>query len=202
MKSFGLKHIFNFDLLTTLRENGIMNVTAGLYSVTGPQCMFKQMDGLRAGRCMDGESDRVQPGGEVQVFPCRKRWHQTFSFGNGIDAPKGSIHLNIPLHIQNRIRNKGKDQEAHMCLGVLNRGNRDEQDWSSIDESYDNEDRIELADKNEDWSPLSEWKDEQLVTTRCSNVGGVIEWVFIPFINENNVIYNEMKNDEEALKEL
>ena len=177
-----------------------MNVTSGSYSQSGPQCMFKQMDGVRQGRCMDGESDRTQPGGEIQVFPCRKRWHQTFSFGNGIQTPKGSIHMNVPLHIQNRIKSKGKTQEPHMCVGVLGRGNNDEDDWDN-----ENSDRNDVTKDvgsakqtkqlSVDLLPLSSWEDEQLVTTRCSNIGGVIKWIFVPFIDESDANYVIMDED-------
>lgn len=164
-----------------------MSVTSGLYSQTGPQCMFTQMDGLRTGRCMDGESDRTQPGGEVQVFPCRKRWHQTFSFGNGELAPLGSIHMNVPLHVQNRIKSKGKDQEPHMCLGVLGRGDKDEVDWDAEVTTNMDEDEISISSKDGARAPLSEWEGEQVVTTRCSNTEGIIEWIFVPFIHEDEV---------------
>jgi hypothetical protein len=53
-----------------------MAVTKGNYSATGPRCMLKQMDGIRAGRCYDGHADSLQPGGPVQVFPCVHQWYQ------------------------------------------------------------------------------------------------------------------------------
>ena len=186
-----------------------MNVTAGLYIETGPQCMFKQMDGIREGRCMDGESSRTQPGGEVQVFPCRNRWHQTFSFGNSVHTPKGSLHMNVPLHIQNRIKSKGKDQEPFMCLGVLGRGNRDEEDWDENQNVFEDDDEIQsedvlgaIYDELEDQALplLSEWSGEQLVTTRCSNLGGVIEWIFVPFVHEDDVTYNIFSEADDASK--
>ena len=59
-----------------------MNVTKGKYSVAGPRCMLKQMDGMRAGRCFDGQADSLQPGGETQVFPCwGEKWFQFVAFG-------------------------------------------------------------------------------------------------------------------------
>ena len=188
-----------------------MNVTAGLYAPTGPQCMYKQMDGLREGRCMDGESSRIQPGGELQVFPCRNRWHQTFSFGNSVHTPKGSLHMNVPLHIQNRIKSKGKDQEPFMCLGVLGRGNKDETDWDESETNVGDEDEDETRsedilgtsydDVEDETLPLlSEWSGEQVVTTRCSNFGGVIEWIFVPYVHEAYATYNIFSEADDASK--
>jgi hypothetical protein len=76
-----------------------------------------------------------------------------------------------------------------MCLGVLERGNEDEPDWN--DERYTEirQERAALkADPNhfadQDWEPLSYWNEAKIVTTQCTNLGAVIEWVFIPFIDE------------------
>jgi hypothetical protein len=35
-----------------------------------------------------------------------------------------------------------------------------------------------------EWTPLSQFVEEQIVTTQCSNAGAVIEWLFVPFIEE------------------
>jgi hypothetical protein len=39
--------------------------------------------------------------------------------------------------------------------------------------------------------PLSHWKDHQLITTRCSNIGAVVEFVVVPFIVEDNMTKHE-----------
>jgi len=163
-----------------------MVVSPGMYSLTGPQCMFKQMDGLRVGRCMDGESDQTQLGGEIQVFPCRNKWQQTFSFGNGVQTPVGSLHLNVPLHVQNRIQSKGKEQEPHMCIGVVGRGDRDEEKWDVDDGNLRGK---EEAKKRNRLASLEEWEGEQVVTTRCSNVGAIIEWILVPFVHKDDAEY-------------
>jgi hypothetical protein len=170
--------------------------------------MIRMMDGIRVGRCLDGESLEVQPGGPVHVFPCTKRWHQFLSFGNGKEVPKGSLHTTVPLHTRRRIAETGREQEAYMCFGVAGRGDKDEGDWLGTnaenyegDESEDYEsgdeeaetdvvdeiDEDSFVDETEDGSlpPLSDWEGEQLVATRCSNVGAVIEWILVPFIEED-----------------
>jgi len=214
--------------------NGTLIATPGEYSASGPRCNLKQMDGLRKNRCMDGESDRVQPGGEIQVFPCVGRWHQLWSFGvdssagntansqDALTAPGGSIHMNVPLHVRNRIRSKGRgEQVEYMCVGVTGRGGLDEELWSEDEDEEEEEDEGEqvvkeeeqteikrgLAEKHHEYHesdsaedeeeesrensliPLSEWIDAQVVTTRCDNVGAVIEWVFIPFVDSDNPQY-------------
>jgi hypothetical protein len=168
--------------------------------------MIQMMDGIRAGRCMDGESLDAQPGGLVHVYPCTKRWHQFLSFGNGKEVPKGSIHTTVPLHTRRRIAETGREQEAYMCLGVRGRGDLDEEDWlgereeeEAYEESSHEEDPLDQIDEDsfsvdgDDMdeeehdggrAPLSDWAGEQLIATRCSNVGAVIEWVLVPYIVE------------------
>jgi hypothetical protein len=189
-------------------ESGDIEVTPGLFSPTGPRCMFRMLEGPRIGRCLDGESLDLQPGGLVHVFPCTKRWHQYLSFGNGKEVPAGAIHTTVPMHTRKRIAETGREQEAYMCLGVAGRGDLDEEDWlgqrgedndesgDENDESGDEEDETdELDDTNEDTDatdedeaeglePLHLWENEQLVATRCSNVGAVVQWIVVPFIYE------------------
>lgn len=170
------------------------------------------MDGVRAGRCLDGESLDSQPGGPVHVYPCTKRWNQFLSFGNGVNVPKMAIHTNVPLHTRSRIAETGREQEAYMCLGVTGRGELDEEDWLGVrrvedesnddDESDDEENLTDEIDRDtfsleeddskedpeldEDGFPsLFAWEGKQLIATRCSNSGAVIEWVVVPFIVED-----------------
>lgn len=202
-------------------ETGEIEVTSGLFTPTGPRCMIRMMDGLRAGRCLDGESLDAQPGGPVHVFPCTKRWNQFLSFGNGKDSPKMSIHSNVPLHIRKRIAETGREQEPYMCLGVSGRGKLDEEDWLGVrksdedEQSSDDEDKelmeeidhdnfsLEGDDEGENGSkledgfpPLSQWEGKQLIATRCSNVGAVIEWVVVPFIVEDFESSNNIQSAE------
>lgn len=178
------------------RDTGEMNVTLGSYSATGPRCMLQQMDGMRAGRCYDGGSTNIQPGGPTQVYPCLREWFQFVSFGDGRVAPKGSLYSTIPSHIVKQLRNLGHEQIPYMCLGVYERGVDDELDWN--DENYQ-ADKVERAARkaestsvvDEKWKPLSGWKEDNVMTTQCTNAGAVIEWVFVPFIAGEETLEND-----------
>uniref|UniRef100_A0A7S4EKK1 protein xylosyltransferase n=1 Tax=Pseudo-nitzschia australis TaxID=44445 RepID=A0A7S4EKK1_9STRA len=176
-------------------DSGIVEVTPGSFMQTGPKCALTMMDGVRTGRCLDGESLDNQPGGPVHVYPCTKRWNQYLSFGNGKDAPSGTIHTVIPLYTQKRINATGREQEAYMCVGVARRGEKDEEDWfgerEEFFESYEelDEDLEALeqdGDANDDigYHSLLYWLGQQLMTTRCSNEGAVLNWTLVPFVDE------------------
>jgi len=167
-----------------------MNVTAGNYSLTGPRCMIKQMDGVREGRCLDTDSDDLQPGGAGRVFPCTNRWYQFLSFGDGVTTPKGSMFSTIPSHVLRQIHNLGHEQIPYMCLGVRGRGNGDEVPWDPEDEEDDNTsdhkgEEDDEGDGDGGLPPLTKWLDQEIVTTQCTNEGAVIEWIFVPFITED-----------------
>lgn len=142
--------------------------------------MLKQIDGIRAGRCFDGQQDSLQPNGDIQVYPCVQQWFQFVSFGDGEHAPIGSLYSTIPSHIVQQIQNLGHDQSPYMCFGVRGRGSQDEVKWAGETGDVENE------DTSEDGTilPLSNWKGEQIVTTQCSNKDAVIEWLFVPYIVE------------------
>jgi hypothetical protein len=155
--------------------------------------MLQQMDGLRAGRCFDGGSTDFQPGGETQVYPCMREWYQFVSFGDGTFAPKGSLYSTIPFHIVKQIQAMGHAHIPYMCLGVFDRGDQDEMNWE--DEEYEktnpnstkiiqNQSSYIPKEFTKEWEPLSSFKKSGIVTTQCSNLGAVIEWVFVPFIEE------------------
>jgi len=166
---------------------GELEMVPGIYSAKGPSCGIKIGDGPRRGRCLDVESERTQPGGYLNVYPCSTKWHQLFSFGNGTIAPRGAIHASLPLHMARQLEKKEKVVHPHLCLGVFGRGDADESAW------------IEDEDEDEPWDPweydnverypngrksLQLWSGHQLQSTPCSNVGGVIEWYYVPFIVE------------------
>jgi len=189
-----------------------MAVTLGEYSKTGPRCMLQQMDGLRAGRCFDGGSTSFQPGGETQVYPCLREWFQFVSFGDGRSAPVGSLFSTIPQHIVKQIHNLGHEQISHMCLGVYERGSEDELDWDDKDYKMAKEERraqrLASVEKEEEaeYDNLAEWDGSHIITTQCTNTGGVIEWVFVPFIQDeglgeedpaSNTTEAPMEDDEE-----
>jgi hypothetical protein len=201
----------HYCFLFHYRENGEVVVKAGKYNPTGPRCMIQLMDGVRTGRCLDGESLDLDIGGPVHVHPCTKRWHQFLSFGNGNEVPKGVLHTNVPLHTRKRIAETGREQGPYMCLGVAGRGDLDEKDWLGVGEEHHDEatyeevqslvddtdldhdslavdgDEDELSEENEEgWLPLLEWENEQLIATSCSNAGAIIEWILVPFIVEDD----------------
>jgi hypothetical protein len=180
------------------RHSAEMEMTPGNYSPTGPRCMLTQMDGIRAGRCLDGHSSNIEPGGLVRVFPCVKRWPQFVSFGNGDLAPKGSMHTNVPQHIVDRIRESHPEdptQEAYLCLGVLRRGDNDEEHLYKAEAETNKDANTEEAEVDREYGEddydengvlkLDHFRGDKIVATRCSNFGAVIEWLFVPFIVED-----------------
>ena len=191
-------------------DSGELNVTQGLHSRTGPSCLLKQVDGIRKGRCTDIETERLKPGGPVHVFPCVHRWNQFVSFGDGEVAPKGSIHSNVPLHIIDRIKSKGRTQHPYMCFAVSGRGEDDTDDWEE-DAKLDKEDKSDEESLTPDIEnfealkaehgkpPLNLWSGKQLVSTPCSNTDAVIEWLFVPYIVEDSldVVEGEGEGEEE-----
>lgn len=159
----------------------------GEYSARGPSCVVKLGDGPRAGRCIDVESEITKPGGKVNVFPCYTKWHQLFSFGDGTIAPRGSIHASLPLHMARQMEKDDGEVHQHLCFGVNGRGDANETwiEWTEEEEDemdpweYDNVDMYPNGRKS-----LQLWNGQQLQTTPCSNVGGVVEFVYVPFIVE------------------
>ena len=146
-------------------STGEIKVTPGNYSVTGPRCMLKQMDGIRAGRCFDGDTGNDFPGGETLVFPCVHRWGQFLSVGDGSVAPKGSLFFHIPAYIIRMLARNGREQHDYMCLsvGAVSEGESDPVERKSS-------------------RPLSEWVDHPIVSIPCTDIENVIEWVFVPYI--------------------
>jgi hypothetical protein len=177
-------------------ETGHVNVTLGDYSATGPRCMLQQKDGLRAGRCWDGGPlSLLQPGGPSQVYPCVREWFQFVSFGDGRIAPKGALFTTMPSHIAKQVRQKGTGETPYICVGVHGRGIADELKWNG--QTYVPMPSGEDAGNNEKAdAPLSEWIGETVITTQCSNTGAVIEWVYVPFIADEDAV--EI-NEEDAL---
>jgi len=171
-------------------RSGVMQMTPGEFSDMGPQCMLKQIDGIRKGRCFDGDTGKSRPGGPMNVFPCVKRWHQFVSFGNGEAAPVGSIHTTVPGYIRNQIATDDFEQEPYMCFGVKGRGDMDEEDWKIAGEQPLDEDQV---DSPPGLKPLGKWSGQQLITTRCSNTDAVIEWLYVPYIVED-----ESQSDEDS----
>lgn len=148
--------------------------------------MLQQRDGLRAGRCWDGGPlTLLQPGGPTQVYPCVREWFQFVSFGDGRIAPKGALFSTIPSHIAKQIAQRGSGEMPFMCVGVHERGTDDELQWNG--KAYVPAAQESVVHKTND-APLSEFRGKPVITTQCSNVGAVIEWVFVPFINDPGAV--------------
>jgi hypothetical protein len=182
--------------LQRVHSTAELNMTAGNFSPTGPRCMITQADGVRAGRCLDGDSGiQPLPGGAAQVYPCAKRWHQFFSFGGNVEhdgngealPPKNAIHTSIPRHMVRRLRDHAgyPKQDYYICLGVRGRGDKDEDGWAVDEMSLDDgEDLVPEGIVPGEMPSVREWAGMQLVSTQCTNKDAVIEWVHIPFIVE------------------
>jgi len=178
-------------------ESGEMKATRDSITDLSPHCMIKQMNGLRKGRCIDIESERVKPGGEIQVYPCINSWHQIFAFGDGKYSPKNSLYTSVPTHIVTNIEKTGKVQATHLCLSTQGRGDFDEEEWeedksrkrdSSFDKSLFIPDEALVREKViTNQLPLDHWKNKQLVTTDCSNHMAVVTFLFVPFIVEESM---------------
>ncbi len=126
--------------------------------------------------------------------------------------------MNVPTEMLKRIRKSGRQQAPHMCMGVEGRGDLDEEEWEEdVDQEDSEEDtmsteadrknvekgQLNALPKEEDafLAPalLSEFMGDQVVTTRCDNKDAVIEWLFVPFIVEEDEA--SPVNDDEASDE-
>lgn len=147
------------------QTTGEIKATPGNYSVTGPRCMLKQMDGIRAGRCFDGDTGNEFPEGETLVFPCVHRWGQFLSVGDGSVAPKGSLFFHIPAHVIRMLARDGREQYDSMCLSV-----------GTVKEG-----ETGLVEKKSS-RPIADWVDHAVVSIPCTETENVIEWAFVPYI--------------------
>jgi hypothetical protein len=133
---------------------------------------------------------------KIQVYPCTKEWYQFLSIGDGQLAPSGALYATIPSHIVKQIHNLGHNQIPHMCLGVAGRGGKDEIDWENKeykkgqDNFYPNDDNISKSIE-----PLSQWRGKSMFSTQCSNIAAVIDFAFVPFINDEGETYIEEKTN-------
>ena len=163
-----------------------MNVTIGKYSMTGPRCMLRQRDGPRKNRCLDVESHRNEPGGELQVYPCFRKWHQLISFGNDIDTSINSIYFTMPSYMVTNPKKKHfgeKDTiqlKPQLCMGVYGRSNATDE-ATKFKRKY-NKTEFTPIDEDEQPSndnrtmPLSKWIGKQLLSVHCKkNEQGTIQ---------------------------
>ena len=129
----------------------------------------------------------------MQVFPCMNKWHQMFGFGNeGSGSGSGSIHSSIPRNVLNTILHKGKEQAPRLCFGVSRRGGTEYVSWEEDKDRADlnANDFVPMMSELEPYlkegkvPPLDLWKDKFLVTVPCSDMDAVVEFVFVPFVEE------------------
>lgn len=184
-----------------------MTMVKGKYTPAGPHCMIKQLGGPHNKRCIDIVGERVEPGGQLQVFPCMSQWHQMFGFGGGEIARNSTIFGSVPKHIINALRYKAKDQPPYLCFGVIGRGNKEYTPWNE-DEKREHLNTVDFVSKKAkkmrqktegQQLPLRLWKNKQLVTVPCTDESAVIDFLFVPFIVENDD--SEEDNMEEGVGE-
>lgn len=173
-----------------------MIMTSGLYSQTGPHCMIKQLGGLRNGRCIDIEGERVEPGGELQVWPCVNKWHQMFVFGDGKVSRNATIFGAIPNHIIKALQYKGVHQHPYLCFGVVGRSEVEYSPWNE-DTKQDQFNTFNFLPKKtkqlffqnisrDRLRSLRLWGGKQLVTMPCNDTDAIIDFLFVPFIVEDD----------------
>ncbi len=215
-------------LLLPRSDTAEMESSPGRYTPEGPRCEITQFGGPRHGRCLDIQGERMEPGGQLQVYPCSHKWHQMFGFGhgnknttdNGDSSPvKGSIYGSVPMHILRTIqkkmhtsidenqllskkyqhRDKPQQQAAHLCIGASGRGKTSYEPWEDDKHRIDLQ-AIDFVPTNiisQDDSTnrqgttsrsipsLDLWNDKYLVTVPCWDRDSVIEFLFVPFIEED-----------------
>ncbi len=96
-----------------------------------------------------------------------------------------------------------------MCFGVYGRSVDDELEWD--DENYVKESERESnepvgdaedGDAEEENPPLSEWEGEEIITTQCANKKAVIEWVYVPYVVEDEEADDsELEQNQEATED-
>lgn len=186
------------------RDTAQMESRKGRHS--SPHCMIKLRGGSRNGRCLDIQGERIEPGGQIQVYPCIHKWHQMYGFGDGTVAPVGSLHGSIPKNILNTIlqRRRGKDQAPHLCLGVSGRGGKRYIPWEEDENRVDlnhidfvpwNDTELERLLEQGQVPPIELWQDKLLVTVPCSgSSAAVLEFLFVPFVlEEEEDVHDEPK---------
>jgi len=65
-----------------------------------------------------------------------------------------------------------------------------------IDKDSFSVDGDELQNSEDGLDDLSDWEGSQLIATRCSNIGAVIEWILVPFIEDDDGTKVVYKNSD------
>lgn len=181
-----------------------MESAYGKYSPSGPQCMIKQYGGRRDGRCLDIPGEHVELSGLIQVYPCMNKWNQMFGFS--LHGKRGSIHLTLPSHLLSTKERTRFIQERNICLGASGRGDTIYEAWredqnrlklNATDFAPEEEHLMKFRDDSSTYLPLSFWENKFLVTVPCSDEKAVLDFIFVPFIEEEeSLIIHENYSDE------
>lgn len=192
----------------TLGESGEIQVTPGVVNPAGPRCFIK-VEGKKYSHCLGSKSlNKSEAVGHLVSTHCKGDWRKTFFFGDGMYAPKSTLHLMVPKSMRKMIEDDGRNQESHICLGVLGRGQKDEEVWnlpeiknishtnSKDEQEYDIDDspsltkyldvmRIQgLSSDHGAFTSLQAFAGERIVTTKCSNRGAILEWIVVPYVQD------------------
>jgi len=168
--------------------------------------MLQQLNCIRSGRrWYGGPYTALIPGGPPQVYPCVREYFPFVAFGDDRLVPSGALYTTIPSHVVKQIirSQDGKEQIPYMCLGVFGRGKKDEFERDEERGEYvpRQGSDLTLTSKEEKTSlpPLFDYMGKPIVTTQCNNDGAVIEWVVVPFIDEEGAkIINPNNNDDDG----
>jgi hypothetical protein len=176
-------------------ETAEMEVTPGVHIASGPNCFLK----LRASdeMCLDIEEQQSEPGFRLVRFRCGgNKWNQIFAFGNGVIAPKSSIHVTIPSFVlEQSIKKTKTDQPKHTCLGVAGRGTFKRDELNSMD--YLPKELLNgKKSKVDELLPMSLWNWKSVITVPCSDTDNVLQFLFVPLIVEDNDSVHLSTHDE------
>ena len=174
-------------------KTGEMEATSGRYSPTGPQCKIQQMGGAYDESCMDIYDEQFETGGILKVYDeCLNQWYQWFSFGDGIISRNATIFGSVPTHLLKTLKYKGKDHSPHLCFGVAGRSKNEYTPWredrnedfqfTSID--FIPRQAMKKVKNGDKLLPLRLWEDKQILMIPCTDEGAVVDFVTIPFIEE------------------
>lgn len=157
----------------------------GIDNPAGPRCFIK-VDREDTTYCLESISNSSEALGFVHGSNnCGGSWKRTFFFGDGIYAPRSSLHLMVPSALRKKLAAKEGDHnvEAHICLAVEDK----EQQILLVDTdgSQESESDEVFYDVSAAIGPLGAHAGKRIVTTQCSHTEQVVEWIFVPCIGED-----------------
>jgi len=166
-------------------SNGEIIVTPGVDNPAGPRCFIK-VDREDTTYCLESISNSSEALGFLHSKNnCGGNWKRTFFFGDGIYAPRASLHLMVPSMLRKKLAGKTGDRssniEAHICLAV-----EDKEQQIATESGEESEGDIVAYEVSAAVGPLQAHIGKRIVTTQCSHTEAVIEWVFVPCIGESD----------------